>query len=142
MRIFATWTFYLIFYIVLYWTVIYFSQFPNTFFWSEWLPVHNKSIHTSLSPWSGVFQVNNSHPYEAPPTIQVTVRCFFLVFKCGCKKFELVCLAVSKRIQCLLRCVEHVSSLRKLDHCRKCNNMVAQIGCVWIVRQLDSPTAQ
>ena len=35
-----------------------------------------KCIHTSLSPRSGVFQVNNSGPYQAPPTIQVTVRCF------------------------------------------------------------------
>ena len=32
----------LIFYIVLYWTDIHFSQFPNTFFWSEWLLPYSK----------------------------------------------------------------------------------------------------
>ena len=76
MRIFATWTFQW-FYIVLYWTDI---QFPRIFFWSGWLPMKIKCIHKRLSPWSGVFQVNNNHPYKSPPTIQVFVRLFLGVF--------------------------------------------------------------
>ena len=56
-------------------------QFPHIFFWSGWLPVYIKCIHTSLSPRSGVFQVNNSHSDQAPPTIQVGIQLFFfLVF--------------------------------------------------------------
>ena len=89
MRIFATWTFES-FYLVLHWTDIQFSNFPNIFFWSEWLPVYIKSIHTSLSPRLGIFQVNNSHPYEAPPTIPLTVRLLFGVFKNDSKKYAVV----------------------------------------------------
>ena len=55
-------------------------QFSHIF-WSGWLSVYYiECIHTNLSPRSDIVQVNNGHPL-GPPTIQLTVRLFFGIFK-------------------------------------------------------------
>ena len=80
-NILPNWT-YRCFYIFLYWADIQCWSFSHIF-WSGWLPVYIKYIHTRFTPQSVVFQVNNSHSHLSTAHNPVSVRQIFWSLNCG-----------------------------------------------------------